>query len=176
LTKGLAGLRGWHGRLTAPHQLWNNVKTEEGFSAWQTNGATNLVRLSPGQTVLAIRQPKTGGHTAFYAPGNTEADEETLQLFARAINWFMGNPPVFPEGVAGCGSRARGMTYIIAEELRYQSRTAEIAVKLPAGNWRAFDLNENRPLKARRENEYLKISLPLRAGSAALVVILPGKN
>ena len=63
-------------------------------------------------------------------------DHDVARKLAQAVNWAAGNPVTLPDGVGGYAFEAKGMTFLVLEDLKYTGGEASVHVKMPtAGTW-----------------------------------------
>jgi hypothetical protein len=126
-----------------------------------------------------LREVVAGAGRAVFSALNCELnwgwDHDLARKLAQAVNWAAGNPVTLPEGVGGYAFEAKGMTFLVLEDLKYSGGPAEIHVNLPPGNYRAADLFSGLPVKVESRGSgrwcgiVLRATLPPNGGS--LVVI-----
>ncbi len=81
-----------------------------------------------------------------------------------------GGPVVFPAGssIEGYAFEARGMIFLVTEEMAGRDECGEIRVKLEHGDWTVTDMIAGQALPCRREREYLVFNVSLPSHSATL--------
>ena len=90
---------------------------------------------------------------------------------AKAVNWASGNPVTLPDGVGGYAFEAKGMTFLVLEDIKYSGGPAEIHVKLPAGNYRAADLFSGQPVKVESRDDGVILHPTLLPNGGNLIVV-----
>ena len=54
-------------------------------------------------------------------------DHDLARKLAQAVNWAAGNPVTLPDGVGGYAFEAKGMTFLVLEDLKYTGGAGERA-------------------------------------------------
>ena len=97
-----------------------------------------------------LREVETGAGRAIFSALNCELNwgwnHDLARQLAKAVNWASGNPVTLPDGVGGYAFEAKGMTFLVLEDMKSSGGLAEIHVKLPAGTYRAADLFSGQPV------------------------------
>jgi hypothetical protein len=158
-------------------------------SAYGADRAQAVVRLTaPKQgrgeddepRVAISARPVGSGRAAFWSGGalkgpfaaGSGVDHTLARTFARAVNWALKEPVVFEAGSAGYAFTARGLTFIVVEELTGRGRVVRVGLRSDGGGHpRCVDLNGNTRLMCRHDGEYVWIDVPLRPSGAALVAV-----
>ncbi len=175
------------------HVLTTRDQHEQGTasSSYGTAGADVLVGLVPPRegrggdetprVVIGTNQVR-GGRTAFWSDGilkgpfarGREIDHALARTFARAVNWALGDPVTFEEGTCGYAFAAKGMAFIVVEELTGKGRVVDVGLRTTDdGSYNCVDLNSNKSLSCRHDGDNLWIKVPLRPSGATLVVASP---
>jgi hypothetical protein len=124
---------------------------------------------------VLLRSVEAGKGRAVFSSINANLswgwDHDLARKLAQAVNWAAGNPVTLPDGVGGYAFEAKGMTFLMLEDLKYSGGAAEIQVKLPPGNYRAADLMSGQPVEveSRAEGIILRPTLPPNGGSLVVV-------
>lgn len=96
--------------------------------------------------------------------------ESLLSEFAIRLNAACGKPLVLPrEGsIEGYGFEARGMIFVVAEEMAGRKDKFYVQVKVGDGEWIAIDVIAGQEFRCRREGEYVTFEPFLQANGATL--------
>lgn len=122
-----------------------------------------------------LRSVEAGQGRAIFSALNGDLnwgwDHDLARQLAKAVNWAAGNPVTLPEGVGGYAFEAKGMTFLVLEELKYTGGPAAIHVKLPAGNYLAADLFSGQPVKVESRGDGILLRPTLLPNGGNLVVV-----
>ena len=138
---------------TSPEQPY--LATVYGEPQYVTNGqgsARDLIEATgslAGRALLRIVEAGKGRGVFSSMNGNLSWgwDHDVARKLAQAVNWAVGNPVTLPDGVGGYAFEAKGMTFLVLQDLKYTGGPAEIHLNLPVGNYRAADVFSGRAVK-----------------------------
>ena len=124
---------------------------------------------------VLLRTVEAGKGRAVFSSMNADLrwgwDHDLARRLAQAINWTAGNPVTLPEGVGGYAFEAKGMTFLVLEDLKYTGGVAEIHVRLPAGNYLAADLFSGQSVQVESSPDGVIIRPTLLPNGWNLVVV-----
>jgi hypothetical protein len=128
-----------------------------------------------GKIRIALR---SGGVEQEFTCEPSGIAESVVGELAAAVNAAGGNPLLFPEGtsIEGYGFEARGMRFVIAEEMGNKKETGEIRVRVGGGQWKVIDLLVGREVGSRQEEGCIVFEASLEAGSARLYCVFQRKE
>ena len=148
-------------------------------------GVPQFVAAKPGKDVLTasgsmsdrvlLREVESGKGRAIFSPMNAKVswgwDHRIARELARAVNWAAGNPVTLPEGVGGYAFEAKGMTFIVLQDLKCTGGEVRIGVNLPKGRYAAADVFAGTPVPIAAERGGLALRPTLPPNGGALIAI-----
>jgi len=90
------------------------------------------------------------------------------------LNSASGNSIVFPPGssIEGYGFEAKGMKFVVAEEVADRKEKGEIKIKVGDARWKVIDIIAAKPVPSRKEGEYVIFEASLQPNSATLYCLV----
>ena len=140
------------------------------------SGATDLIQAEGGLTGrVLLRTVEAGKGRAVFSSMNAGLswgwDHDVARKLAQAVNWAAGNPVTLPDGVGGYAFEAKGMTFLVLEDLKYTGGPAEIHLKLPEGKYQAADLLSGQPVSVESSAEGVIVRPTLLPNGGSMVVV-----
>jgi hypothetical protein len=104
---------------------------------------------------------------------SSEMADSLVALFASQLNEASENPIIFPSGtsVEGYAFEAKGMKFVVAEEMGGKKESGEIKVKVADGQWTVIDLIAAERLESNRDGDYIVFTASLEPNSATLYCV-----
>jgi hypothetical protein len=143
------------------------VVTEPGTDPVQGSGA--LANRALLRQVEADKGRAT--FSALNCDTNWGSDHDVARQLAKAVNWAAGNPVTLPDGVGGYAFEAKGMTFLVLEDLKYTGGEVAVHVKLPAGNYGAADVFSGQPVKLESDHDGVTVHPILLPNGGNLVIV-----
>jgi len=132
------------------------------------------------------RDPRAGVRFGFRARAtetwfvceSPEMADSLVALFAGQLNAADENPVIFPSGtsIEGYAFEAKGMKFVVAEEMAGKKETGEIKVRVGDGRWVVIDLIAAERLESSRDGDYIVFTASLEANSAILYCVVQGRT
>jgi hypothetical protein len=124
---------------------------------------------------VLLRSVETVKGRAVFSSMNADSiwgwDHDMARKLVQAVNWTAGNPVTLPDGVGGYAFEAKGMTFLVLQDLKYTGGPAEIHVKLPLGNYRAADVFSGQPVNVESRADEIILHPTLLPNGGNLVVV-----
>lgn len=121
---------------------------------------------------------KAGSAEKWFTCDASGIPDSLLADFAARLNAASGNPIVFPPktSIEGYAFEARGMKFVIAEEMAGRNQHGNIKVKVGPGRWKVIDIIAAKAVPSKKEGEYLVFEASLDPNSATLYCAVPGSG
>jgi hypothetical protein len=148
-----------------------------------SNAAANLFSVNADGSSAggeAVGQPTSGlklpviahGSTLFIPADGNNLQVDDLRALAPLLASHLHLPIQFPEGTAGYGFTASGISYIVVEDWLEQGRNLTIRVHAgPGKTARAVNVNDHQPLTVHRDQNDWVIDLPMRPADGVLIAL-----
>ena len=124
---------------------------------------------------MLLRGVEAGKGRAVFSSMNANLswgwDHDLARKLAQAVNWAAGNPVTLPDGVGGYAFEAKGMTFLVLEDLKYTGGEASVHVKMPDGNYVAADVFTGTPVPIVQVADGLDLRVPLPPNGSSLIVL-----
>lgn len=124
---------------------------------------------------VLLRAVESGKGRAVFSAMNADLrwgwDHDLARQLVKAVNWAAGNPVVLPDGVGGYAFRAKGMTFLVLEDLKYTGGPVEIQLRLAAGDYQAADVLNGLPVEVESRKHAVIVRPSLLPNSGSLIVV-----
>ena len=124
---------------------------------------------------VLLRGVEAGKGRAVFSPMNANLswgwDHDVARKLAQAVNWAAGNPVTLPDGVGGYAFEAKGMTFLVLQDLKYTGGEASVHVKMPAGRYVAGDVFHGASVPVTQVEDGLDLHVTLPPNGSSLIVL-----
>lgn len=124
---------------------------------------------------VLLRGAEAGEGRAVFSPLNGNLnwgwDHDLARKIAQAVNWAAGNPVTLPDGVGGYAFEAKGMTFLVLQDLKYTGGDVSVYVKMPQGKYVAADVFSGTSVPITRVKDGLNLHVVLPPNGSSLVVL-----
>ncbi|MCX5772605.1 MAG: hypothetical protein NTZ09_20365, partial [Candidatus Hydrogenedentes bacterium] len=140
------------------------------------SGATDLVEVKGAlRGRVLLRSVETGKGRAVFSSLNANLswgwDHDLARKLAQAVNWAAGNPVTLPDGVGGYAFEAKGMTFLVLEDLKYTGGEVSVHVKMPKGEYVAADVFSGTSVPITQIEDGLNLHVVLPPNGSSLIVL-----
>ncbi|MGB2820687.1 MAG: hypothetical protein WBF17_06870, partial [Phycisphaerae bacterium] len=101
-------------------------------------------------------------------------DHDLARELAKAVNWAAGNPVTLPDGVGGYAFEAKGMTFLVLQDLKYTGGEVSVHVKMPKGKHVAADVFSGTSVPITLVDDGLNLHVVLPPNGSSLIVLRTG--
>ena len=98
-------------------------------------------------------------------------DHDLARKLAQAVNWAVGNPVTLPDGVGGYAFEAKGMTFLVLQDLKYTGGEMRVHMKMPNGKYVAADVFSGTSVPITQTADGLDLHVLLPPNGSSLIVV-----
>lgn len=98
-------------------------------------------------------------------------NHDVARKLARAVNWAAGNPVTLPDGVGGYAFEAKGMTFLVLQDLKYTGGEVSVYVKMPKARYVAADVFSGTSVPITSVKGGLNLHVVLPPNGSSLIVL-----